>query len=194
MKQRIVGFHQDEEAHWVAELECGHTQHVRHDPPMTKRPWVLTREGRDGMLEQKLQCKKCDADEPPDMETSHFWVGRFSSMQQLAGYFAEVYDDEDEDREQTPLSGFARDMGETWYDHDFLEYAYGEACATVEELADGYSYHEQWAAELARRTTDAGLTGVNTIVFISRDQIEHPRSIEGDGYVLHYLGTIGYLI
>jgi len=26
MRRRIVGFNQDEEAHWVAELECGHQQ------------------------------------------------------------------------------------------------------------------------------------------------------------------------
>ena len=46
MEQKIVGFHQDEEQHWVAELECGHNQHVRHDPPWTNRPWVITPEGR----------------------------------------------------------------------------------------------------------------------------------------------------
>jgi uncharacterized protein DUF3565 len=33
MQRRIVGYHQDDERHWVAELECGHAQHVRHDPP-----------------------------------------------------------------------------------------------------------------------------------------------------------------
>jgi Protein of unknown function (DUF3565) len=38
MGQRIVGFHQDNAQHWVAELECGHNQHVRHDPPWTNRP------------------------------------------------------------------------------------------------------------------------------------------------------------
>jgi hypothetical protein len=32
VKRRIVGFHRDDERHWVAELECGHGQHVRHDP------------------------------------------------------------------------------------------------------------------------------------------------------------------
>jgi hypothetical protein len=31
--RRIVGFHTDVEGDWVADLECGHTQHVRHDPP-----------------------------------------------------------------------------------------------------------------------------------------------------------------
>ena len=40
MDRRIAGFHQDEESFWVAELECGHQQHVRHNPPMTLRPWL----------------------------------------------------------------------------------------------------------------------------------------------------------
>ncbi|MCP9494848.1 MAG: DUF3565 domain-containing protein [Pyrinomonadaceae bacterium MAG19_C2-C3] len=38
MKSKILGFHQDEEQHWVADLECGHTQHVRHNPPLSVRP------------------------------------------------------------------------------------------------------------------------------------------------------------
>jgi len=33
MNQKIIGYHQDEEKHWAAELECGHNQHVRHQPP-----------------------------------------------------------------------------------------------------------------------------------------------------------------
>ena len=28
MNRKIVGYHQDEEQHWVAELECGHRQHM----------------------------------------------------------------------------------------------------------------------------------------------------------------------
>jgi hypothetical protein len=63
MKRRIVGFHQDEENHWVADLECGHGQHVRHQPPMTTRLWVLTQEGRSGHLGTELDCKKCDEGE-----------------------------------------------------------------------------------------------------------------------------------
>lgn len=59
MKRAIVGFHQDEEGHWVADLECGHSQHVRHDPPWQLRPWVVTEEGRNRFLGTELDCVKC---------------------------------------------------------------------------------------------------------------------------------------
>jgi len=60
MEQRIVGFHQDEHGDWVADLACGHGQHVRHQPPLTNRPWVFTEEGRTQHLGQVLNCKKCE--------------------------------------------------------------------------------------------------------------------------------------
>lgn len=60
MDRRIVGFHQDAEGHWVADLECGHTQHVRHEPPWMNRPWVVTPEGRASRLGLTLNCKTCD--------------------------------------------------------------------------------------------------------------------------------------
>ena len=49
MQQKITGYHLDEEQHWVAELACGHNQHVRHNPPWVSRPWVTTPEGRARM-------------------------------------------------------------------------------------------------------------------------------------------------
>ena len=55
MDQPIVGFHQDEEAHWVARLACGHNQHVRHDPPWQSRPWVVTPQGRAATLGRSLE-------------------------------------------------------------------------------------------------------------------------------------------
>jgi hypothetical protein len=61
MKQAIIGFHKDENDDWVAELECGHNQHVRHDPPWQLRPWVVTQKGRDSRLGIKLYCKKCES-------------------------------------------------------------------------------------------------------------------------------------
>ncbi len=69
MKYAIVGYHQDEELHWVARLACGHNQHVRHDPPWQNRPWVITEQGRQAMLGAELECRKCDEGAPRDWTT-----------------------------------------------------------------------------------------------------------------------------
>ena len=60
MLRRMVGFHRDDLGDWVADLECGHKQHVRHKPPWTNRPWVATPEGREGRIGGMLECKACD--------------------------------------------------------------------------------------------------------------------------------------
>lgn len=60
MESKIIGYHQDEETHWVAELDCGHNQHVRHNPPLENRDWVTTPEGRRQFLGFHLDCLLCD--------------------------------------------------------------------------------------------------------------------------------------
>jgi len=69
VKQPIIGYHRDELSDWVAELACGHNQHVRHDPPWFNRPWVETEDGRASMLGFELQCRKCDEGAPRDHDT-----------------------------------------------------------------------------------------------------------------------------
>ena len=66
MNQAIIGFHTDHESHWVAQLECGHFQHVRHNPPWMNRLWVTTHESRKAMLGYQLNCVKCDNGEEKD--------------------------------------------------------------------------------------------------------------------------------
>ena len=66
MNKAIIGYHKDGEGHWVAELDCGHNQHVRHDPPWQNRPWVITEQGRAGKLGVSLNCVKCDEGTPRD--------------------------------------------------------------------------------------------------------------------------------
>jgi hypothetical protein len=56
----IVGFEPDVVGDWVALLECGHRQHVRHRPPWQERPWVLTPEGRESRLGSPLECRACE--------------------------------------------------------------------------------------------------------------------------------------
>ena len=62
MKTKITGFHLDEDNHWVADLSCGHTQHVRHNPPWQQREWVLSVNGRNDFIGFELECKACKAE------------------------------------------------------------------------------------------------------------------------------------
>jgi hypothetical protein len=66
MKSAIAGFHTDEAGDWVAELACGHNQHVRHRPPFQNRSWVVSEAGRRSRLGVELDCKKCDEGAPRD--------------------------------------------------------------------------------------------------------------------------------
>lgn len=59
MHRTITGFRRDDEGQWVAILECGHSQHVRHRPPFIERPWVMTQEGRDAHIGVGLDCRLC---------------------------------------------------------------------------------------------------------------------------------------
>ncbi|MGQ7817445.1 DUF3565 domain-containing protein [Metapseudomonas furukawaii] len=65
-RPRIVGYRQDEDGHWVAVLSCGHTQHLRHQPPWQSRPWVLDPERRAALLETPFPCGWCAQGLPPE--------------------------------------------------------------------------------------------------------------------------------
>ncbi|MDZ7863755.1 immunity 22 family protein [Acidovorax sp.] len=129
---------------------------------------------------------------PSSTLTSHFWVGR-ASQEQVDSYFAEAPGGEDQG-DHAPISAFARDQGANWYDHDFLEYGWDGEASTTGQLVDGCSYSDQWADELAHRVAAQGIAGANFFVFIRQDQIEQPRSVQGEGMWLKYLGTITHRI
>jgi hypothetical protein len=57
--RRITGFRRDDEGQWIAELECGHTVHVRHDPPWQVRPWVQEAASRNARLGSSVECVRC---------------------------------------------------------------------------------------------------------------------------------------
>jgi hypothetical protein len=68
VSRRVVGFHADDEGQWVAELDCGHGCHVRHDPPWQNRQWVMTPGGRARFIGTLLECVRCDSPErSPEM-------------------------------------------------------------------------------------------------------------------------------
>ena len=61
----ITGFHQDPAGDWVAELACGHTQHMRNRPPWQNRPWVVSEAGRAAKVGAAVECPTCPTPEPP---------------------------------------------------------------------------------------------------------------------------------
>jgi Protein of unknown function (DUF3565) len=63
-ERRIVSFRQDADQQWIAELECGHSQHVRHDPPWQVFPWILQEEGRAERIGTALLCRRCENPPP----------------------------------------------------------------------------------------------------------------------------------
>jgi tellurite methyltransferase len=80
VERSITGYHQDEAGDWVAELACGHNQHVRHEPPFQLRAWVIDPDGRLGRLGTPLGCPLCDRGELPEglrrVRTSAVWDER----------------------------------------------------------------------------------------------------------------------
>jgi len=89
MNRTITGFHLDDLRDWVAELDCGHGQHVRHRPPFVSRPWVATESGRESMLGAELDCVRCDRMEWPDGLAAYRRTPEFDDTTIPAGLRAE---------------------------------------------------------------------------------------------------------
>jgi hypothetical protein len=61
----ILGFRQDDADHWVAVLSCGHTQHLRHQPPWQNRDWVQHPAQRLEKIGQPFMCGWCAQGQAP---------------------------------------------------------------------------------------------------------------------------------
>jgi hypothetical protein len=121
-------------------------------------------------------------------ETCHFWIGRFSNARAVGKYFKENHDDENEN----PISQFAADQKEQYYDHDKMEYGFKAKPKSIEALVSGYSYSDQWSEELVQMVKKKRLEEMNMFVFINQSEIGKPRTVKRDDYELHYLGKITY--
>ena len=89
MKRAIIGLRLDEPGDWVADLDCGHGQHVRHRPPFVDRPWTETEAGRHAMLGTELDCVRCDRMEWPDGFVVHRRTPEFDETTTPAGLKSE---------------------------------------------------------------------------------------------------------
>lgn len=78
METTITRFHQDADGDWVAELACGHGQHMRHRPPWTLREWVLTPAGRAEKIGVAIDCALCDRIAMPPGATEYKRTATFT--------------------------------------------------------------------------------------------------------------------
>ncbi len=85
MERVITGFHEDEMGDYVAELSCGHNQHVRHRPPFQLRAWVLNDATRQDRVGAALECPLCDRAELPDAVVPASALERFEDQTMPAG-------------------------------------------------------------------------------------------------------------
>jgi len=126
-------------------------------------------------------------------EISHFWLGKFTSEEE---YFDFVGEDEayyeDDDDEEKYISEFAKSQGENFLDHDFIESGFENEAISFEEKFSKYSYADQWIAEVKNRLNNQNLEDINTLIFISKDQIKNPVSVMNSKFDLLYIGEIEY--
>jgi tellurite methyltransferase len=85
----IVGFKQDTVGDWIAELSCDHSQHMRHRPPWTQRPWVMTEAGRTSKLGAELDCPLCDQIAMPPAAVEYKRTATFTEQSLPAALRAE---------------------------------------------------------------------------------------------------------
>lgn len=55
----IISFQRESDTAWVAQLDCGHTQHIRHAPPFKLAPWVVGEQARAERIGALLPCPLC---------------------------------------------------------------------------------------------------------------------------------------
>jgi tellurite methyltransferase len=89
MLRAICGFHRDAEGAWVAELACGHAQHVRHNPPWQQRAWVNDDDGRRAKLGAELDCLYCNMASLPEGLTAYKRTRTFSELDIPSGLLAD---------------------------------------------------------------------------------------------------------
>ena len=130
-------------------------------------------------------------------EISHFWFGKFKSEDE---YFDFIGEDEsyysEDDIEGKYLSEFAKSQDRNHLDHDFMESGFEDENILFEDKFEKYSYASEWILKAKENLIqlNQNIEEINTVVFISKDQIKNPVSINNSNFKLLYIGEIEYEI
>lgn len=142
-------------------------------------------------------------------ETSDFWLCVFpdnDTFSEYFGYTLDAYRLLDDDPafvpvdlfekyyEEHPISQFAADQGESYFDQNKIEVGFSEDAATIADLVEGFSYSQQYVLELQKRADALGLSGINVFAFVTSGLIREPKSFRSEKFEGYYVGQITYEI
>lgn len=115
---------------------------------------------------------------------AHIWVARFDSKKILDKYMDEGFREEDD---QTPISQFAADQGQWFYDHDrvFAEYM---RKATPQALIECWNFPKKATKIVLDAVAALGLDCLNVSFIADNAEFSAPKSAKGQGYQLWNLG------
>jgi hypothetical protein len=125
------------------------------------------------------------ANQAKEWDVVDLWVCSFPSAAAVEEYFFETYGEGDE----IPISRFAADMGERFYDHDFVyRELHDPPARTLEEALEPWS-NLSWAQPKMLEAFQASpFSPFNVFLVAFGREIERPKSVHVPGRTLHYLG------
>jgi hypothetical protein len=113
------------------------------------------------------------------------WLGSFETEAALSAYLAETYS---EDAEETPISAFAADQGQWFYDHDFVEQAFFDRTTDLRAALADCSFASSYIDDVVAAYNAADLPAANTVLLVFGAAIRRPRSASAPGYRLQHMG------
>ena len=134
---------------------------------------------------------------PNDFTSVDIWVGAFSQADMFEAYVRERPEHFADETDTVPISDFAADVNAWFIDHDFqCNLMLEQATSDIRELLQESLLHADFGepngrfgeAHLNERYARECGKPANAIILVYGDEIQHPQSVQGDGYWLHYLG------
>lgn len=119
-----------------------------------------------------------------ELNSVDVWLGTFHSEAALSEYLQESYSD---DHSERPISRFASDQGQWFYDHDIIESTFSGETSNIAIALSGCSFAESFLAEVVERFWHAPFV-FDSAILAYGGAIDSPRSADSPHYRLQYLG------
>jgi hypothetical protein len=120
------------------------------------------------------------------------WIAPEITEQEIDDYLAEVEDFDPEAENEEAFSQFAEEFGLLWYDQDYMEAAFENSTAPVEQLLQGASFSASFLTEAVASAKKAGLANGQAAILLY-DVSYEPEHGAASGERFHFLGTFPYL-